>query len=82
MAGTVTSRSATAIASPSRLVKYVCMRRSHVRHAQRFTLTIHNGAWAYCHDPSPEGRHRWMATDGISLPDVRRSSFADVFGAQ
>lgn len=41
-----------------------------------YTITIHNGEWAYCHDANPVGAHRWMATGGIALADVQRSSLA------
>jgi len=57
-------------------VGYICTRRSHVNPARRFTLTIHNGEWAFCHDALAVGAHRWMATGGISLADVQRSTFA------
>jgi hypothetical protein len=58
------------------MVGYVCTRRSHLNVTQQFTLTIHNGDWAFCHDAAAAGRHRWMATGGMALPDVQRSTVA------
>jgi hypothetical protein len=58
------------------VVGYLCIRKRHLSVAQAFTLTIHNGEWAFCHDAHPVGAHRWMATGGISLADVQRSSIA------
>jgi hypothetical protein len=58
------------------VVGYICNRRAHANPAQRFTLTIHNGEWAFCHDAFAVGAHRWMATGGMSLADVQRSTFA------
>jgi hypothetical protein len=58
------------------IVGYLCTRKAHLSFAQTFTITIHNGEWAFCHDADPVGSHRWMATGGIPLADVRRSTLA------
>lgn len=64
------------LARAGAMVGYVCTRRGHANPAQRFTITIHNGEWAFCHDARAVGAHRWMATGGIALADVQRSTFA------
>jgi hypothetical protein len=61
---------------PGAIVGYLCTRKSHLSSAQTYTITIHNGEWAFCHDAHPMGAHRWMATGGIPLADVQRSSLA------
>lgn len=58
------------------MIAYLCTRKRHLIPSQRFTITIHNGEWAFCHDGSPIGAHRWMATGGIPLAAVQRSSLA------
>lgn len=58
------------------IVGYLCTRKPHLSSSQMYTITIHNGEWAYCHDANPVGAHRWMATGGIALADVQRSSLA------
>jgi hypothetical protein len=58
------------------MVGYVCTRKSHLVFAPDFTLTIHNGDWAFCHHATAVGAHRWMATGGIPLGDVQRSRIA------
>lgn len=57
-------------------ITYLCTRKRHLSPSQRFTITIHNGEWAFCHDGSPIGAHRWMATGGIPLAAIQRSSLA------
>lgn len=70
------SRTAGTLLRSGDMVGYVCTRKSHVNLAQHFKLTIHNGEWAFCHDATAVGSHRWMATGGIPLADVQRSTIA------
>jgi hypothetical protein len=58
------------------MIGYVCTRKSHLKLGQQFAITVHNGEWAFCHDPTAGGTHRWMATGGIPLADIQRSRLA------
>lgn len=57
----------------SGIVSYHCTRPDHCRQAPRNglgTLTIHEGAWAYCHADPVSGEHEWGATGGVILGEL------------
>lgn len=58
------------------LIRYICVRRGHLATTSEYTLTIHNGEWAFCHDPGERPNHKWVATDGLTLEQLRRSTLA------
>jgi len=60
----------------TRVIRYVCVREAHLRPSSDFSLIVHNGELAFCHDPKPRRDHRWMATGGIALADLRNSAIA------
>lgn len=58
------------------MIGYVCTRKSHLNLGHQFAITVHNGEWAFCHGGTAGDTHRWMATGGIPLADIQRSTLA------
>lgn len=54
------------------LIQFRCVADDHQEPgAKSDTLTVHEGKWAFCpHDIRAKG-HRWEATGGATLTDVR-----------
>lgn len=58
------------------LVRFSCERPDHAKRSERYTLTIHDGKWAFCAHEGPTSEHRWRPISGTqleSLLDLRRS---------
>ena len=70
------SVSAATLLPNGAMIAYICTRRTHLNVAQQFAITVHNGEWAFCHDARGSGTHRWIATGGIPLADIQRSTLA------
>ena len=70
------SPSSTTLLRSGAMIGYICTRRRHLNWAQQFAITVHNGEWAFCHDATAGGTHRWVATGGIPLADIQRSTLA------
>jgi hypothetical protein len=70
------SPSATTLLPSGAMIAYICTRRTHLNVAKEVAITVHNGEWAFCHDARGSDTHRWMATGGIPLADIRRSTLA------
>ncbi|HKY50089.1 MAG TPA: hypothetical protein VJP45_02420 [Candidatus Limnocylindria bacterium] len=61
--------------APPTLIRYLCVRRRHLGTNTHDTVTIHNGEWAFCHG-TVQRDHKWVATGGLTLEELRRSSLA------
>lgn len=56
-------------------IGYVCRRRDHQARERRFTLTLHEGRWAYCASgTAPSHTHDWVPTGGATLAELTRSA--------
>jgi hypothetical protein len=42
----------------------------HLHDSRDFTLTVHEGTWAYCPAAAASSAHQWVQTDGVSLTDL------------
>jgi hypothetical protein len=54
------------------LILFSCVRRDHVHESRDFTLTVHEGGWAFCPAAAPSSGHEWAKTDGVPLMDLMR----------
>ena len=57
------------------LVSFKCERTDHAKRSERYTLTIHEGKWAFCPHEGPASEHMWRPTAGEKLErflDLRR----------
>ena len=60
----------------SALISFKCERPDHAMRSPRYTLTIHQGKWAFCLHEGPASNHRWRAISGAridTLFKLRRS---------
>ena len=51
----------------SALIRYTCERPDHAKRTQRYTLTIHEGMWAFCGHEGPTSEHAWRQIAGMRL---------------
>ena len=49
------------------LVRFKCDRPDHARRSERYTLTIHDGKWAFCTHEGPTSDHKWRPIAGAKL---------------
>ena len=60
----------------SALVRFTCERPDHGKRSGRYTLTIHDGQWAFCAHEGPTSDHKWRPVPGATLDkllELRRS---------
>jgi hypothetical protein len=58
------------------LVQFTCVQPDHAKRSERYTLTIHDGKWAFCRHEGPASEHNWRPIEGVrldSLLELRRS---------
>jgi hypothetical protein len=55
-----------------KLIKFVCIAKSHADGRSDSALTIHDGAWAFCPKGAAEKDHDWRPSDGLPLTDAMR----------
>jgi hypothetical protein len=69
--------SLVSVPSPgSALIRFACARPDHAKRSERYTLTIHDGKWAFCVHEGAATEHKWRSISGAkleSLLDLRRS---------
>jgi hypothetical protein len=51
----------------SALVRFKCDRPDHAKRSERYTLTIHDGQWAFCGHEGPTSDHKWRPIAGAKL---------------
>lgn len=51
----------------SALIRYTCDRSDHAKRTSRYTLTIHEGLWAFCAHEGPTSEHSWQPVQGVRL---------------
>lgn len=51
----------------SALISYTCQRPDHAKRSERYTLTIHEGKWAFCGHEGPTSDHSWRPIAGVRL---------------
>lgn len=51
----------------SALIRYTCDRSDHAKRTVRYTLTIHEGLWAFCAHEGPTSEHSWHLVPGVRL---------------
>lgn len=51
----------------SALVRFTCARPDHAKRSERYTLTIHEGQWAFCGHEGPTSDHKWRPSGGAKL---------------
>jgi len=51
----------------SALIRFKCDRPEHARRSERYTLTIHDGKWAFCTHEGANSDHRWRPIAGTKL---------------
>lgn len=54
----------------SALVRFKCDRLDHARRSERYTLTIHEGKWAFCGHEGPTSEHKWRPIAGAKLDEL------------
>ncbi len=55
------------------LIQFRCIADDHQEPGSKSdTLTVHEGKWAFCPRDIRAKGHRWEATGGVTLTDVRR----------
>jgi hypothetical protein len=59
-------------ADPMKLVKFICVAKSHTDGRSEAALTIHEGAWAFCPMGGEETGHEWQPSDGLPLLEAMR----------
>ena len=65
---TSNSGSADVASGPgSAMIRFTCDRREHATRTQRFTLTIHEGMWAFCPHEGATTEHQWRPIAGARL---------------
>lgn len=57
---------------PMKLVKFVCVAKSHAGGHSESALTIHEGMWAFCPMGADQKGHDWQPSDGLPLADAMR----------
>ena len=57
---------------PMKLVKFVCVAKSHAGGRSDSALTIHEGVWAFCPMGGDQKDHDWQPSDGLPLADAMR----------
>jgi hypothetical protein len=57
---------------PMKLVKFVCVAKSHAGGRSDAALTIHQGLWAFCPAGAAHPGHDWQPSDGLPLADAMR----------
>jgi hypothetical protein len=57
---------------PMRLVRFVCVATAHTNGRTDATLTIHDGAWAFCPTGGNGTGHDWQPSDGLPLAEAMR----------
>jgi hypothetical protein len=57
---------------PLKLVKFVCVAKTHSNGTSDSSLTIHEGAWAFCSHGADARGHEWRPSDGLPLMDAMR----------
>jgi hypothetical protein len=55
-----------------KLVKFVCVAKTHSAGRSDSALTIHEGAWAFCPMGAAQKGHDWQPSDGLPLADALR----------
>lgn len=55
-----------------KLVKFVCVAKAHAGGRSESTLTIHEGAWAFCPSGGDRTAHEWRPSDGVPLTAAMR----------
>ena len=55
-----------------KLVKFVCVAKSHAGGRSDSALTIHQGMWAFCPMGADHAGHDWQPSDGLPLADAMR----------
>jgi hypothetical protein len=61
-----------------KLVKFVCVAKSHAGGHSDSALTIHEGMWAFCPMGADQKGHDWQPSDGLPLADAMRFVPRDV----
>lgn len=49
------------------LIRFTCDRPDHAKRSERYTLTIHDGKWAFCAHEGPRSDHKWRPIVGAKL---------------
>ena len=52
------------------LIRFTCDRPDHARRSERYTLTIHDGEWAFCGHDGPSSDHKWRPIAGSKLDSL------------
>jgi hypothetical protein len=52
------------------LIQFTCDRPDHAKRNERYTLTIHDGQWAFCGHEGPTSEHTWRPVAGVKLDQV------------